>query len=426
MGAGVASGCARAARGRARRRSARPWLLLALAFASACGLIAGSDDASAPPPNAPAAEIPVPPAPARAGGAMPPASTASALPAGRAATRIERVTIESTPPTTRVVLQLDGAAEPEVSLLVNQRLVVDVPGTTCEALPRVVESAGDPLVERVRTGQHAAPAVKSRVVIDLRERADFTVRSQDDRIVVLLAPASPGGAAGMPQPGNVILGAEPSGGAPDHSSAAIAVAEPSPAPPPLPSAAPTPTESPTPAIEATSAPTPGASAAPTPAPPDETPEGAPIPAPPEAVPPEPAPPEAAPPGAAPPEASPTETAAPAQPEETAPLPGATPTAVDAALSPMVEATRSVKRISIDFTEADVRTVIDLIAAAGGYRVIFTPEVAGTISITLVDRPFEDALATVLRAKQLREVRHEDVMLVSPLPRGQNGPRRASP
>ena len=93
---------------------------------------------------------------------------------------------------------------------------------------------------------------------------------------------------------------------------------------------------------------------------------------------------------------------------------------------MVEATRSAKRISIDFTEADVRTVIDLIAAAGGYRVIFTPEVAGTISITLVDRPWEDALATVLRAKQLREVRHDDVMLVSPVPRGQNGARRTSP
>jgi type IV pilus assembly protein PilQ len=86
----------------------------------------------------------------------------------------------------------------------------------------------------------------------------------------------------------------------------------------------------------------------------------------------------------------------------------------------------VKRISIDFTETDVRTVIDLVAAAGGYRVIFTPEVAGSISITLVDRPWEDALATVLRARRLREVRHEDVMLVSPVARGQKDAPRSSP
>ena len=61
----------------------------------------------------------------------------------------------------------------------------------------------------------------------------------------------------------------------------------------------------------------------------------------------------------------------------------------------------------------MRTVIDLIASAGGYQVIFTPEVGGVVSISVVDRPWEDALATVLRAKQLREVRHEDIMLVSP-------------
>jgi type II secretory pathway component HofQ len=61
----------------------------------------------------------------------------------------------------------------------------------------------------------------------------------------------------------------------------------------------------------------------------------------------------------------------------------------------------------------VRTVIQLIASAGGYQVMFTPEVGGTISISLVDRPWEDALMTVLRARRLREVRQDDVMLVSP-------------
>ncbi|MBY0274946.1 hypothetical protein K2Z84_06375, partial [Candidatus Binatia bacterium] len=99
-----------------------------------------------------------------------------------------------------------------------------------------------------------------------------------------------------------------------------------------------------------------------------------------------------------------------------PVPEATPQAQESS-SPAVAATRTTsKRISIDFTEADVRTVIELIAAAGGYHVLFTPDVGGTITISLVDRPWEDALVTVLRAKRLREVRHEDVMLVSPIGR----------
>jgi len=85
-----------------------------------------------------------------------------------------------------------------------------------------------------------------------------------------------------------------------------------------------------------------------------------------------------------------------------------------------------KRISIDFTETDVRTVIELIASAGGYQVIFTPDVAGVITVTLVDRPWEDALQTVLRAKMLREVRHEDLMLVSPAGHASTGKHHAAP
>lgn len=364
------------ARRRARSAAIAVLLLLLQAVGSGCSLLAGSEDDAVPAQASAPAEIPVPPAATPAAG--------SALVA-RAATRIERVSVESTPPTTRVVLELDGGAEPEVSLLVNQRLVVDVPGTTAATLPRVIEVTGDLLVERVRTGQHAAPELKSRVVVDLRERADFTVRRQDDRIVVLLAPATPESAPAAAASGNVLLGAEPGGSAREATNAPGAVSSPSgagrsaagdpadapPAPTPLgPAEAP-----PVPATEgfgeASPMPTPGVFGD---TPPLPTPE------------------------------APAETEDPPTPNATSPT--------LAELPPLPEATRRAERISIDFTEADVRTVIDLIAAAGGYRVIFTPEVGGTISITLVDRPFEDALATVLHAKGLREVRHEDVMLVS--------------
>jgi len=422
MGAGAAPGSVRSRRVATPRSHATARLaLLGLTLACGCSLLSAADEESAPPTSVPPSEIPVPP-PAPPAGAAPVLVTSESRGA-RAATKIERVTIESTPPTTRVVLALDGTAEPEVSLLVNQRLVIDVPGTTCESLPRVLEAPGDPLVERVRTGQHAAPAVKSRVVVDLRERADFTVRSQDQRIVVLLAPAGSGSAAAAaPSAANVILGAEPSG---DARAAAPRVSVPPPGEPlPTPAVAtpaavepaavePAVVEAPPAAVAGPIA-TPAAEpveAAPPPPSSEALVEATPVPVPAPSPSDEPVSPSPAP---------AVEPLAPVTEASPSPPPLASPATESAPAAPLVEATRAPGRISIDFTEADVRTVIDLIAAAGGYRVIFTPEVAGTVSITLVDRPWEDALATVLRAKQLREVRHEDVMLVSPTPR--NGAR----
>ena len=150
--------------------------LLALALTFGCSAAATHDEGASAPGS-----LAVPPPPA--------AAAPSAPRAPQTATRIDRISIESAPPTTRVVLQLDGSVEPEVSLLENRRLVIDVPNTTCAALPRVVEGAGDALVERVRTGQHGPPENKSRIVIDLRQRADFSVRAQGDRIVAWLSPS---------------------------------------------------------------------------------------------------------------------------------------------------------------------------------------------------------------------------------------------
>jgi len=369
--------------------------LLALTVLCGCGLWATRDD-EAPPPadtaSAPAARAEARPLPA----SLPPA------------TRIERVTIEPAPPSSRVVIELDGFVEPEVSLLVNHRLVLDVPDTTSETLPRVIEASGDPLVERVRVGQHAAPATKSRVVIDLRTRADFTVRAQGDRIVVLLAPGGSG----------PVLGAADA--APADAPHFLLDAEPS-AAPPAPPELPEPTATPA----WTSAPSASESPSATPAPPE--PSASPSPEAPAATAGEAA------------SATPVELEAPAA----VPAPAETAELATAPLEPLVEATRARaddatlavaasapatqgKRISIDFTETDLRTVIELIASAGGYRVMFTPEVAGVVSVTLVDRDWEDALTTVLRAKQLREVRHEDVMLVSPQPRGNGAARRPAP
>lgn len=70
-------------------------------------------------------------------------------------------------------------------------------------------------------------------------------------------------------------------------------------------------------------------------------------------------------------------------------------------------------VTIDFEGADVRSVIDLVANVGGYDVIFTPEVRGTITIRVLDEPWEKALDEILAKKRLRATRHADLILVSP-------------
>lgn len=343
-----------------RRLALLSALAVALAGCSAPSLRLpgfGGDDAPAETPS---------PTLSAAGTPMPATATPVSM---RPAQRIERISIEPSTPTTRVVLELDGFVEPEVSLLANHRLVLDLPGTTCATLPRLIES-DDPLVARVRTGQHAAPEVKSRVVLDLRRRADFAVRSHARQVVVVLSAADAPAPADTPA-GLVLLGPEGTSApaAPEPATGApSAVVTPAPdadargedeaAPPPEPQAA------------TTAVPQPAAT---------------------------PAPAAAAEPSVT--GATPSPSAAVAELGSPAPH-AATP-------APVAE------RISVDFIEADVRTVIELIARAGGYQVIFTPEVSGTVSLTLVDRPWEEALEVVLRAKRLREVRHEDVMLVSP-------------
>ena len=61
-----------------------------------------------------------------------------------------------------------------------------------------------------------------------------------------------------------------------------------------------------------------------------------------------------------------------------------------------------------------------------YRRNFVPGGTYFFTVTLVDRPWEDALQTVLRAKMLREVRHEDLMLVSPAGHASTGKHHAAP
>ncbi len=344
-----------------------------------------TSDAPAEQPTSPAAAVSPPAVVELVAEPAPPAGAADAGPRApgtplRRATRLEAIRITPSWPSTRVVLQLDGFVEPEVSLLADRRLVLDLPGTSCAGVPRTVE-VEDAVLERVRTAEHGGAEAKSRVVLDLKRRTDFAVRSTADQVIVLFATAAPRTPGTELQPSQeldeserILLAAEGPGGT-------------SPAPPPRDEPQPAALAAASAASDASGASEPASGPSEPTSPSSEPQAGSAS---------DPAPPDAS----SSTIAAPHDAAAEIQPPPTF-----------AAGAPLGDG-----RISVDFVETDLRTVIELVAGAGGYRVIFTPDVEGTISLTLFDRPWESVLATVLKAKGLSEVRHDDIMLVSPVAR----------
>jgi len=329
------------------------------------------------------------------------------------ATRVEDVTIEPGADATRVVVQLDGFADPEVSLWANRLLILDLPGAACAAEQDEIEietETEDAVLERVRTCASAQPDRETRLVLELRRRVDFTIRSEGDRVIVGLANAADAApeTTSPPVPEEVAL-AVPAQKAEAVMPKVVHASSGTGRTSPKTSRA----RSRTAAKRELAAATFGLRPAPTASAPTST---------------EPSLATAT-------EASTIAPSSPAEatqalaalggaegtvtpgsavlpviarsipaPEEVAPVPE------EPSPAPANEARD--KRVSVDFANTDVRTVIDLLASAGGYRAIFTPDVVGRVSVQVFERPWEEALARVLRTKRLREVRHDDLMLVT--------------
>jgi type IV pilus assembly protein PilQ len=281
-----------------------------------------------------------------------------------------------------IVLVLDRAVEPESFTLEGPRLVIDLPDAATGLAGQTIE-VNDTLVQRIRIGRHDPPERKVRVVLDLVHPTPFELQHDGTNVVIAFgaAPTAAGTASPAAEPGASPLPTAPSDQAgsapPTPTSVVVATATPSPSPSEKPTAATTPpTPRPTAQLPASTSP----AAAPANLP---TPSGAAEPA-----------------GTA----SPATTAAPdrAEPEGVEPTGG--------------------PRISIEFHNADVTTVIDLIASTAGYQVLFAPGVHGRITVKIVDRPWEDALASVLREKRLTQKRVEDVILISPAGAGHRAAR----
>lgn len=82
----------------------------------------------------------------------------------------------------RVVIAADGELTPNVFAIGSDRIVVDLPGVVSLTRRRVI-AVNDPLLKRVRIGQHPE---KVRVVLDLHQATHYEMERGDGRLVVML------------------------------------------------------------------------------------------------------------------------------------------------------------------------------------------------------------------------------------------------
>ena len=71
-------------------------------------------------------------------------------------------------------------------------------------------------------------------------------------------------------------------------------------------------------------------------------------------------------------------------------------------------------VSLDFQDADLRSVLRALVAQGGLNVVFDNGVQGTIDIVLNDIPWDQALETILRANKLGYVAEGTIIRIAPL------------
>ena len=73
-----------------------------------------------------------------------------------------------------------------------------------------------------------------------------------------------------------------------------------------------------------------------------------------------------------------------------------------------------KRISLDFKDADIHNILRLISEVSKLNIITSDDVAGKITVTMRNVPWDQALDIILKTKKLGKVRHGNIIRVAPL------------
>ncbi len=134
----------------------------------------------APPPETPS---PAPaPAVEKPEAQQPETGTATVISSIRASASKEGV---------KVIVKADGTMRPNAFMVGGNKLVVDIPGVISRVKPRVIPVRKGGL-DKVRVGQHAAPGLKVRIVMDLTKTMQYTVTPQGNTVLIAMneAPAA--------------------------------------------------------------------------------------------------------------------------------------------------------------------------------------------------------------------------------------------
>jgi type IV pilus assembly protein PilQ len=78
----------------------------------------------------------------------------------------------------------------------------------------------------------------------------------------------------------------------------------------------------------------------------------------------------------------------------------------------VEAVSGVSNITVDFKEADIRDVLKIVSYKSGINIVASKDVEGTVTIRLVDVPWERALGVILKNSGFVYEREEDIIRVT--------------
>ena len=89
----------------------------------------------------------------------------------------------------KVVIAGDGTMIPNTFMVGDKKLVVDIPGVKSNVRPSVIPVRKGGL-DKVRVGQHAAPAQKVRVVMDLTKPLAYSIAPEGNTLVVTMKAAT--------------------------------------------------------------------------------------------------------------------------------------------------------------------------------------------------------------------------------------------
>ena len=73
-----------------------------------------------------------------------------------------------------------------------------------------------------------------------------------------------------------------------------------------------------------------------------------------------------------------------------------------------------RRIDLDFKDADIHNILRLLAEVGGVNIVTGDDVTGSVTIRMVNVPWDQALDVILQAKGLGMVRRGNLIRVAPL------------